>query len=510
MSTLSDNFLFQCKAISKSFPGVKANEDISLSVKRSQIHALLGENGAGKSTLVKIFYGLLQPDKGVMSLEGSPYLPKNPKNARNAGVGMVFQHFSLFEPLTVLENILLGLDQEASNHEVELRVEKLSKAYELEIKLSSFVGDLSAGERQRVEIIRALLQKPKLLIMDEPTSVLTPFESSNLFSTLKKLSDDGTSILYISHKLQEIADLCDTATVLRKGMVIGEYDPKKMSPKELGEIMVGQPLTKPNRPNEKKRKEKLFSFSTKKVDPDTQFGVTLKNINFDVSESEILGIGGVAGNGQEELMQLLIGEKTQNTVSIDFKNKEISQLNPRKRRNLGIAFAPEERLGHAAVANLSLLENSLITDPKSKFSDYLGFINFERLRSYTRSVIEKFNVKTTGIKAAAGSLSGGNLQKFVVGRELAQNPILFIVNQPTWGVDALSASNIREAIVEIANKGAGVILISQDLDEILEISNKMAFLSEGNLSEPVDTSNADISDIGAIMGGLTKKRHSNV
>ena len=222
MSTASDKFLFQCKAISKSFPGVKANEDISLSVEKSQIHALLGENGAGKSTLVKIFYGLLQPDKGEMLLEDSKYQPKNPKNARSSGIGMVFQHFSLFEPLTVLENILLGLDLQVNKTEAEQNVSKLSEVYGLEIKLSSFIGDLSAGERQRVEIIRALLQEPKLLIMDEPTSVLTPFEAENLFSTLRKLSDNGTSILYISHKLQEIAELCDTATVLRKGEVIGE------------------------------------------------------------------------------------------------------------------------------------------------------------------------------------------------------------------------------------------------------------------------------------------------
>ena len=505
MSTASDKFLFQCKAVSKSFPGVKANEDISLSVEKSQIHALLGENGAGKSTLVKIFYGLLQPDKGEMLLEDFKYQPKNPKNARSSGIGMVFQHFSLFEPLTVLENVLLGLDLQVNKTEVEQNVSKLSEVYGLEIKLSSFIGDLSAGERQRVEIIRALLQEPKLLIMDEPTSVLTPFEAENLFSTLRKLSDNGTSILYISHKLQEIAELCDTATVLRKGEVIGEYDPKLMSPKELGEIMVGQPLTTPNRPETEKRKEKLFSFSAEKVESETQFGVTLKNIDFEVSTSEILGIGGVAGNGQDELMQLLIGERIQNGVFIHFKNNDISQLNPRKRRGLGIAFGPEERLGHAAVSQLSLLENSLVTDPKNKFTDYSGFIKFETLHNYTKRVIEKFNVKTTGVKAVAGSLSGGNLQKFVVGREIEQKPILFIVNQPTWGVDALSATNIRESIVAIANEGAGIILISQDLDELLEISNKVAFLSEGTLSKPIDTEEAVISEIGAIMGGLTEK-----
>ena len=505
MKTVSKNSLFQSIGITKSFPGVRANENISLSVKESQIHALLGENGAGKSTLVKIFYGLLQPDKGEMILKGSKYSPKNPKNARSSGIGMVFQHFSLFEPLTVLENILLGLDQGANKHEIGLKVSELSKTYGLETNLSSFIGDLSAGERQRVEIIRALLQEPNLLIMDEPTSVLTPFEANNLFSTLKKLSDDGTSILYISHKLQEIADLCDTATVLRKGEVIGEYDPKTISPKELGEIMVGQPLTTPNRPKKNKKQKALFSFKAKKVEPDTQFGMTLKDIDFQVNESEILGIGGVAGNGQEELMQLLIGEKRKDTVFIEFRGDDISKLNPRKRRGLGIAFAPEERLGHAAVANLSLLENSLITDPKNRFSDYLGFINFENLQSYTTSVIEKFNVKTTGFKASAGSLSGGNLQKFVVGREIEQSPVLFIVNQPTWGVDALSASNIRESIVEITNAGAGVILISQDLDELLEITNRIAFLSEGTLSKPIETSNAVVSDIGAIMGGLVEK-----
>ncbi len=491
-------------AINKEFGSVRANNDISINVKNSQIHALLGENGAGKSTLVKIIYGLLQADSGSMTFLNKGFSPKSPKDARALGVGMVFQHFSLFEPLTAFENIILGLDKKLVEKELRASVIKLSESYGLEVNLSSFIGDLSAGERQRVEIIRALIQKPKLLIMDEPTSVLTPFECESLFKTLKKLACEGTSILYISHKLKEIADLCDTASVLRKGELVGEYDPKKMTAKELGEIMVGQSLFEPKRPVATNKNDRVLSLTTNEVKPDSQFGVTLKNIDLEVYESEILGIGGVAGNGQEELMQILTGEKIDQSVSLKYMDKDIQMLNPRERREMGLAFAPEERLGHAAVANLNLLENSLITDPKKRFQKKMGFINFVELNLYANEIIEKFDVKTTGASALASSLSGGNLQKFVVGREIGQNPSLFVVNQPTWGVDALSAANIRQAIVEIANMGAAIILISQDLDEILEISNKVAFLTNGNLSKPTNTSDIKSDEIGAIMGGINE------
>ena len=491
-------------AINKEFGSVRANNDVSINVKNSQVHALLGENGAGKSTLVKIIYGLLQPDCGNMTFLNKEFSPKSPKDARTLGVGMVFQHFSLFEPLTAFENIILGLDNKLGEKELRASVIKLSESYGLEVNLSSFIGDLSAGERQRVEIIRTLIQKPKLLIMDEPTSVLTPFECESLFKTLKKLASEGTSILYISHKLKEIADLCDTASVLRKGEIVGEYDPKKMTAKELGEIMVGQSLFEPKRPVALNKNDRVLSLKTDEVKPDTQFGVTLKNIDLEVYQSEILGIGGVAGNGQEELMQILTGEKIDQSVSLKYMGNDIQMLNPRERREMGLAFAPEERLGHAAVANLNLLENSLITDPKKRFQKQMGFINFAELNLYTNKIIEKFNVKTTGASALASSLSGGNLQKFVVGREIGQKPSLFIVNQPTWGVDALSAANIRQAIVEIANMGAAIILISQDLDEILEISNKVAFLTNGNLSRPTNTADIKSDEIGAIMGGISE------
>ena len=267
--------------------------------------------------------------------------------------------------------------------------------------------------------------------------------------------------------------------------------------------MVGQSLFEPKRPVAANKSNKVLSVKINEVKPDTQFGVTLKNIDLAVYQSEILGIGGVAGNGQEELMQILTGEKKSRNVSIKYMDNDVEMLNPRERREIGLAFAPEERLGHAAVGNLNLLENSLITDPKKRFQKKMGFIDFSELNEYTNEIIEKFNVKTTGVSALASSLSGGNLQKFVVGREIGQKPSLFIVNQPTWGVDALSAANIRQAIVEIANTGAAIILISQDLDEILEISNKVAFLTNGNLSIPTNTMDIKTDEIGAIMGGIS-------
>ena len=289
------------------------------------------------------------------------------------------------------------------------------------------------------------------------------------------MASEGTSILYISHKLKEIADLCDTASVLRKGELVGEYDPKKMTAKELGEIMVGQSLFEPKRPVATNKNDRVLALTTNEVKPDTQFGVTLKNIDLAVYQSEILGIGGVAGNGQEELMQILTGEKKVRNVSIKYMDNDVEMLNPRERREIGLAFAPEERLGHAAVGNLNLLENSLITDPKKRFQKKMGFIDFSELNEYTNEIIEKFDVKTTGVSALASSLSCGNLQKFVVGREIGQKPSLFVVNQPTWGVDALSAANIRQAVVEIANMGAAIILISQDLTRFLKYQIRSLF-----------------------------------
>jgi len=486
--------------LTKKYPGVIANDDITFEVDKGEIHALLGENGAGKSTLVKMIYGLVQPDYGMMRLEGKGFTPSEPRTARLAGIAMVFQHFSLFEALTVAENIALGMENPPSSSILSDRITKVSYKYGLSLDPKRLVGDLSVGERQRVEIIRCLLQDPKLLIMDEPTSVLTPQEVDALFLTLRRLRDEGTSILYISHKLEEIKVLCERATILRRGKVIGTCIPKNETAKSMAEMMVGSKLKSP-----KKSKAnfgapilEVNNLSLKSSDP---FGTALKNISFNLRAGEVMGVAGVAGNGQDELMLALSGEVLSDLNSIKLENKQIGQSNPIQRRLYGLLTAPEERLGHAAAPEMSLAENTLLSGFQRQKLGRRGFLNKPGAIAFAEKIVQKFDVRTPSVQNGAKSLSGGNLQKFVIGREILQNPKVFIVNQPTWGVDAAAAAFIRQALLELAEGGAGVLVISQDLDELMEISDSFMVLSEGQISTPRPAKGITIEAIGLMMGG---------
>ena len=495
---LNKNIILKIEGISKEYPSVKANDYVSLDLEYGKIQALLGENGAGKSTLVKIVYGLVKPDHGKMYLNGVEYRPKGPQDARSKGVGMVFQHFSLFDALTVFENIALGLDKTLKKNELKKRILDVSKEYGLSISLDKIVGNLSAGERQRIEIIRCLLLNPKIMIMDEPTSVLTPGEVSDLFSVLKKLSNAGMSILYISHKLEEIRTLCTKATIMRRGQVVKECDPQNISTSKIAEEMVGTSFSSPKKSKFKKGKEclKINNLSFKPLDP---FGIPIRNLNLKIHHGEILGIGGVAGNGQEEFLSLLSGELKPSNGSLLFDGLDITKLNVIERRNKGLLTAPEERLGHAAVPVMTLTENCLITAEHRMNLSKKGFIDYESSKKLSDEIIKKLDVRTSGSDALARSLSGGNLQKFVIGRELIQKPKIFIVNQPTWGVDAAAASSIRQQILDLAKDGAAVIVISQDLDELLEISDVFCALVGGQLSSPENTSELNPSKIGMLI-----------
>ena len=492
--------LLKIDGISKSYPGVKANENVSFAIGKGEVHALLGENGAGKSTLVKMIYGLVKPDEGHMSFRGSPYAPSKPSEARATGVGMVFQHFSLFEALNVAENVALGMDNPPPQRELTRKIREVSEGYGLPLDPDRLVGDLSAGERQRVEIIRCLLQNPKLLIMDEPTSVLTPQEVEILFTTLRQLAAEGTSILYISHKLEEIRSLCDGATILRRGKVVGSCTPREKSARELAEMMVGTTLTPPEKAA-KDLGEVALEVRGLTVPSLNQFGTSLKDISFTVRKGEVLGIGGVAGNGQDELLLALSGEvrTVPGAVKIDGRNS--GNLGPNDRRRAGLVTGPEERLGHAAAPDMSLMENALLTGVLRKGLARNGFIDWAGARDYAAEVIKTFDVRTPGTHTAARALSGGNLQKFVIGREILQEPGIIIVNQPTWGVDAAAAAFIRQALLNRAAAGAAVVVISQDIDELLEVGDKFAALNEGRLSEPVPTKGLSVDQIGLMLGG---------
>ena len=493
----------ELRAISKRFPGVLANDSVDLNVAAGEIHALLGENGAGKSTLVKIIYGVLHADEGEMLWEGETVKVADPHAARNLGIGMVFQHFSLFEAMTVLENIALGIENPGDMTALAERVIEVSHAYGLPLDPGREVHTLSVGERQRIEIVRCLLQNPRLLIMDEPTSVLTPQEVERLFETLRQLSTEGVSILYISHKLDEIKQLCDRATILRGGKVVDSCDPKQETAKSMAAMMIGTEV-RPLSQREGSSSEKIrLEVQGLNLDSDHAFGVTLRDVTFSVREGEIFGIAGVAGNGQNELFQALTGERPVHIAQeILIDGMAAGRMGAAARRRMGMCSVPEERNGHAAVPEMSLTENFILSGYGRMGLLSSGFIRNDAAEELSRRVVKDFNVKTAGVGASAGSLSGGNLQKFIVGREILQNPGVLVISQPTWGVDAGAAAAIHEALFALAEKGSAIIVISQDLDELMALSDHLAVINMGSLSKSMVTAKASIDEIGLLMGGL--------
>lgn len=492
--------LLSIERLSKAYPGVLANDSVSLEINTGEVHALLGENGAGKSTLVKMIYGLVRPDSGNMRMHEKPFGPASPGDARKAGVTMVFQHFSLFDALSVAENVALGMDAPPPMRALSSRIREVSQTYGLPLDPDRAVGDLSAGERQRVEIIRCLLQDPKLLIMDEPTSVLTPQEVEILFQTLRRLKSEGVAILYISHKLEEIRALCDRATILRQGRKVDTCIPSETTVQALAEMMVGSSFETPSRA-ERERGDVLLSLQNLSLRSASNFGASLRDISLDLRAGEILGVGGVAGNGQDELLGALSGELKTSRASIFLKGKSIGHMGPEARRGQGLLTAPEERLGHAAAPDMSLIENAFLTGKTRKALTSRGFIKVKEGQAFTHDTIKSFDVRTPGPDVSARSLSGGNLQKFVIGREILQSPDVLVINQPTWGVDAAAAAAIRQALIDLAKGGAAVLVISQDLDELVKISDRFCALNEGRLSEIKPTETLSMEEIGLMMGG---------
>ncbi len=497
---MTGSLLLSVEGVTKAYPGVVANSDVSFQISEGEVHALLGENGAGKSTLVKMIYGLVRPDAGRMTLRGETYAPTKPGEARASGVAMVFQHFSLFEALNVAENVALGMEKPPPMRELAGRIKAVSTEYGLPLDPSRMVGDLSAGERQRVEIIRCLLQDPKLLIMDEPTSVLTPQEVEILFKTLRQLASEGTAILYISHKLEEIRSLCDEATILRRGKVVATCTPRERTAREMAELMVGAVLTPPAR-NAKAKGEVALEVTGLSVASPIPFGTSLKNVGFAVRKGEVLGIAGVAGNGQDELLLSLSGELRSEPAAVKIAGVAMGDKGPNDRRRAGLVAAPEERLGHAAAPDMSLIENALLSGAVRQGLTKRGFIDWAATEGFAAGIVKDFDVRTPGTHVAARALSGGNLQKFVVGRELSQTPSVIIINQPTWGVDAAAAASIRQAILDRASGGAAVVVISQDLDELLEIADDFAALNGGRLTPTRPVEGLTVDEIGLMMGG---------
>ena len=494
----------QLEGITKVYPSVVANQNIDLTVLPGEIHAVLGENGAGKSTLMKVIYGVVKPDAGTIRWEGNEVSVANPARARRLGIGMVFQHFSLFETLTVAENIALALEPGQGDSELSERIREVSAKYGLPLDPDRHVHSMSVGERQRVEIVRCLLQDPRLLIMDEPTSVLTPQAVVKLFETLRRLASEGCSILYISHKLDEIRALCHKATVLRAGRVTGECDPRNESSSSLARMMIGGDLPHPRHREAQAGRwgdDRAMVVADLSLPADDPFGTSLSNISLSVRAGEIVGIAGVSGNGQKELMAALSGEKLLADAStVTILGTAAGRLDAAQRRSLGLAFVPEERLGRGAVPEMSLADNALLTAHRHGLVRH-GFVRADKVRSYAVETIGEYGVKAGGPEAAARSLSGGNLQKFIVGREIRQRPKVMIAAQPTWGVDVGAAAQIRQALLDLRDAGVAILVVSEELDELFEICDRLAVIAQGRLSaaKPVRETNAE--EIGLLMSG---------
>ena len=488
--------------IVKEYPGCRANDGIDLTVEAGEIHALLGENGAAKSTLMKVIYGVVQPDEGRMLWNGHEVRVENPAQARSMGIGMVFQHFSLFETLTVAENIALSLPPEEARDRgaLDQRIREVSERYGMALDPRRYVSTLSVGERQRVEIVRCLIQETTLLILDEPTSVLTPQEVTALFSTLRQLAKEGCSILFISHKLEEVRSLCHNATVLRQGRVSGDCQPAELSAAEIARMMVGDDTPISTQVSTAEPGDVLLDVRNLNWKSNDPFGTSLDQVNLNLREGEIVGIAGVAGNGQDELLKALSGEIRADSGSMRFADTDLGSLAPDQRRKLGVAIVPEERLGRGAVPEMSLADNALLTASGQGLVER-GMIRFGKVREFSREVIRRFGVRCTGENSAAGSLSGGNLQKYIIGREALQNPRLLVASHPTWGVDVGSAVAIHEALVRLRDEGAAIVLISEDLDELYQLCNRLGALCDGRLSPLAPTAELSIEQLGQWMAG---------
>jgi len=486
--------------ISKIYPGCIANDNVSLEFESGKIYALLGENGAGKSTLVKILSGVIQPDNGQIFLNNKVLKLNSPIDAKKNKIGMVFQHFNLFETLSVFENLIIDSNESRINLRENINI--VMQKYNFVIDLDIPVLNLSAGQKQKVEILRCLIRKPEVLIMDEPTSVLTEQETNELFSSLKKFSEEGILIIYITHKLKEVMSLCDEVAVMRKGKLVstGKIADEKIE--TLAIKMVGQSLKTIKKEilkeNTKEQLVKVVDLNFKSDDP---FETNLSNINFELNRGECLGIAGISGNGQSELFQILSGEITSENNSILFNNKQIGKLNPQERRQYLLAFSPEDRMSQAAIPQLTIFENVALNNFKDSNFFKGGLINEKKIKEHSSKILSKFSVNTNNVELKSQFLSGGNLQKLIIGRELITSPELLICFNPTWGLDVGAINYIHETLIKINEQKKSIILISTDTDELLKLSDKICVIYKGKLSKIMDANDVTSEKLGLLMGG---------
>lgn len=495
------------EGIVKKFPGVLANDNVTLEVKAGEIHALLGENGAGKSTLMKILYGLYQPDGGQILLNGQPIEIHSPTDSIKYGIGMIHQHFMLVDNLTVAENVALGL-QESRGLRLDLasvsaRINELAESYNLDINPNAIISDLAVGQRQRVEIVKALYRGAALLVLDEPTAVLTPQEVDELFVIFKQMAADGHALIFISHKLHEIFALTDTVTVLRDGKVAGTRATKEVTKEDLAQLMVGREVAF------ERHKQAVtigeVRLSLENVSAQNAHGHSiLKNVTLDVRSGEILGVAGVSGNGQKPLAEAIAGLQTTTAGQIQIDGQSADGLHPSQRIENGLSYIPEERMHDGVVKDFMVSENMILQDHIWKPFSQRNFLIFNTIRTHAKKLIDSFRVKTPSQETLIKNLSGGNIQKVVMARELSRKPRVLIAAQPTRGVDIGAIEYIHSQLLEQRAEGLATLLISEDLDEIRNLSDRIAVMFDGEIMDIVDNATTTVEELGLLMAGEKK------
>jgi len=503
MKSMGNTPMVEMHKIIKEFPGILANDQVSFDVNAGEIHALLGENGAGKSTLMSVLTGLYRPDSGDITIEGHKTVFSSPKDAVSFGIGMVHQHFKLVQPFTVAENVMLsikGLKQIYNLKEIEQQIIKQSEAFGLSIDPKAKIWQLSVGEQQRVEIVKLLLQGAKVLILDEPTAVLTPQEAHALFGTLSKLVESGKSVILISHKMNEVLENTHRITVLRDGKSIGTVDTKKTNDKELAKMMVGRDISHHIDKKSYRTKEKLFSLETVSVMGDNGL-IKLKNISLDIYNGEILGVAGVDGNGQKELAEAVAGMRSVKTGNLLFSGKDCTKSGRKKRMNLGISYVPEDRMTTGLAPDLNAYENMAL----NSYRQYPGlFIRWDKVRKDTDRLIQKFDVRLASKDNPVKMMSGGNIQKLLLAREIDSDPLLIVAVYPMRGLDIGATDYVKRLLIEQSEKGKAVLLISEDLEDLLSMTDRIIVMHGGEIMGVVNPSETTHEEIGLMMAGKRK------
>lgn len=494
--------------IVKRFPGVLANDDVNFEVNAGEIHALLGENGAGKSTLMKILYGLYQPDAGQILLNDRPIQIHSPTDSIKQGIGMIHQHFMLVNNLTVAENVALGLPESSGLrldlNAVSTRISELAKAYRLHIEPSALISDLAVGQRQRVEIIKALYRGAALLVLDEPTAVLTPQEVDELFVIFRQMARDGHALIFISHKLHEIFELTDRVTVLRDGRVVGTKPTAAVTKEALAEMMVGREVSFDRELTANDHGEVRLSLQNVSTEKGRGQSV-LNNVSLDVHSGEIVGVAGVSGNGQKQLAEVIAGLQPVQSGRIMLNGCDTSQLSPSQRLEMGLSYIPEERMHDGVVKDFTVSENLILQDHRRFPFSRLLILIFRTILGHAGRMIRSFDIRTPGPATLVKNLSGGNIQKLVMARELARTPRVLIAAQPTRGVDIGAIEYIHSQLLQQRAEGLATLLISEDLDEIQNLSDRIAVMFNGEIMGIVDNRQTTVEELGLMMAG---ERHN--